>query len=139
MPDPLVQSPRPGKRAKSAKPAPTFKDLTYVAMRGDQALFSAPSSGDRGRVNWVGYDTQTGDKHCDCKWCQEHPDEAPRCWHAREVEWAWWARQYHLAATNELIELDRRYAAAQRDLEEEQLLRWNMVGDELGRRNVRAA
>ena len=53
---------------------------------------------------------------------------------SRNAATAWYARCSAEASTDRLCELDRAYASRCPFLSADQLLRWNLVGDELGRR-----
>ena len=114
----------------------THEDLTYVGRRGEIATFGAPSRHNPRVTNLVDYDIRTGETHCTCKFCETHPEIAGGCWLTRNVALAWCAREYRVLPTDELRELDRRYAAEHAALTPEQLRRWNLVGDELLRRQT---
>jgi hypothetical protein len=67
----------------------TPDELTYHGLRGEVAVFSAPSASRPGQRNVIVRDAITGEFHCDCK----AADTGKRCWHADWLETAWLMRE----------------------------------------------
>ena len=63
----------------------TPDEMTYHGLRGDVAVFSAPSASKPGQRNVIVRDVTTGEHHCDCRGA----DCGRRCWHADWLETAW--------------------------------------------------
>lgn len=67
----------------------TADELTYHGLRGEVAVFSAPSKSKPGTHNVIVRDTVTGDFHCDCTGVET----GKQCWHADHLETAWLMRE----------------------------------------------
>lgn len=63
----------------------TADELTFHGIRGEVAVFSAPSKSKPGTRNVIVHDIVTGEHHCDCTGA----DCGRRCWHADWLETAW--------------------------------------------------
>lgn len=66
----------------------TADELTFHGIRGEVAVFSAPSKSKPGTRNVIVRDVATGEFHCDCTGA----DTGRRCWHADHLETAWLMR-----------------------------------------------
>ena len=63
----------------------TPDELTFHGVRGEVAVFSAPSASQPGKHNIIVRDIVTGESHCDCTGAAC----GRRCWHADWLETAW--------------------------------------------------
>jgi hypothetical protein len=63
----------------------TADELRYHGLRGDYAVWSAPSASKPGKHNVIVRDIATGEHHCDCVGAEC----GRRCWHANWLETAW--------------------------------------------------
>lgn len=70
--------------ARSAA-AHTADELTYRGIRGEVAVWSAPSKSKPGQHNVIVRDTVTGGCHCDCTGAATGRE----CWHMTLIETCW--------------------------------------------------
>lgn len=131
------------RRKAEPKPEKGWRDLTYVGSKGLEGAivtFGAPGASDPRKINLVDYDTRTRAVRCGCTSCAKRPGAPPRCWLARWVEAAHWAHEYKTAPSARLLAEDRLYAAASanRGLEDDQARRWDILGEVIAERRLRA-